>query len=572
MSYVKECTFPHFLNLVWQPILKYIEEIGTPDERGWSSELTIHSEALAQEMLGHVPSPQASMSLHDWIDFIQFTIKDMIRVNVSAQHISAVVSHVAPVSLHTTRANAMHLLRSSLCKKLVGTTLAKQLSLKILALVSDLLVPLSSEQALAHELRQDLVATLEQLHAKPATEEVFEASGRAKRMKRDHQSIKENLAWKTEQVLFAIRNRVPFRRVGDTVVDAQALAECLKDKKASSSSGDMHLADEIVSRWNLWRHMLFLDGALDRHRSDLIMQQRESGIFAGVSLATDESPPSQPRFRGLRFQITVLYLGTFAPLSAWNDSLHPPITRTSMLADIVHCPGKKGLDVSRALEKQLARVGLSLFDVVSCTGDGGGENEGKDGVHAFFENLCPGYVRRRCLPHIAWRTSDMAINASSLDYRSLAAYLVDGVTWSRLRNLAVKTQAAGGLGLFKDGSSPCMQIFGKSPSAIISSRPETDLKFLQLLKGKEHVLHRLALKDLEQRKLSSEVEAAVRNLGDIDQRIRRALLCEILNRCMFLLHWHAKHPRVTASNTSWPDLMGTACASIRDLKITPEAS
>ena len=59
----------------------------------------------------------------------------------------------------------MHLLRSSLCKKLVGTTLAKQLSLKILALVSELLVPLLSEQALADELKMDLVAALEQLHA-----------------------------------------------------------------------------------------------------------------------------------------------------------------------------------------------------------------------------------------------------------------------------------------------------------------------------------------------------------------------------------------------------------------------
>ena len=215
---------------------------------------------------------------------------------------------------------------------------------------------------------------------------------------------------------------------------------------------------------------------------------------------------------------------------------------------------------------------MSFFDVVSCTGDGGGENEGQHGIHAFFENLCPGYVRRRCLPHIAWRTSDMAINASSLDYRSLAAYLVDGITWSRLRNLAVKSKAAGGLALFKDGDSGCKHIFGKSPSAIISSRPETDLKFLQLLKGKEHVIHKLALKDLEQRKLSHEVEVAVLNLGDIDQRIRRAVLCEILERCMFLTPWHGKHPRLVASTCpSWADLMDTTCDAIRDLKITPEA-
>ena len=47
-----DCTFPHFLNLVWQPIIKYIEALGTPDKRDWSQELTVHSEALAKEMRG----------------------------------------------------------------------------------------------------------------------------------------------------------------------------------------------------------------------------------------------------------------------------------------------------------------------------------------------------------------------------------------------------------------------------------------------------------------------------------------------------------------------------------------
>jgi hypothetical protein len=41
----------------------------------------------------------------------------------------------------------------------------------------------------------------------------------------------------------------------------------------------------------------------------------------------------------------------------------------------MHCPGKKGVDVSRIIEKQLARLGLNCFDVTAGTGDGGGENE-----------------------------------------------------------------------------------------------------------------------------------------------------------------------------------------------------
>ena len=218
-----------------------------------------------------------------------------------------------------------------------------------------------------------------------------------------------------------------------------------------------------------------------------------------MALVTDESPPSQPRFRGLRFQITVLYWGTYLPESSWESSADPPIVVTSCMGDICHCLGKKGVDVSRVTEKQLSRVGLNGFDVCSGTGDGGGENEGHQGVHSYDENLNPGYVRRRCVPHIAWRTCDSAIRASGLDYKALAAYLCEGVTWSRLREIATKGLAEGGLALFRDCSQQCKDLFGTSPSAICNSRPDTDLEFLKLLAGKEHLLRKLAVEDLEQK-------------------------------------------------------------------------
>ena len=186
-----------------------------------------------------------------------------------------------------------------------------------------------------------------------------------------------------------------------------------------------------------------------------MFQRREEGHWAGAAFATDESPPKQPRFRGLRFQITVLYLGVIPPVASWESSIDPPISCTSMLADIMHCPGKKGTDVSRILERQLGRLGLSTYDIIAGTGDGGGENEGSSGIHSHFENLCPGYVRHRCLPHIAWRTMDMAIRASDLDYKALCAYFTDGITWSRLRTIAVQGRASGGLALFRDGSRAC---------------------------------------------------------------------------------------------------------------------
>ena len=145
---------------------------------------------------------------------------------------------------------------------------------------------------------------------------------------------------------------------------------------------------------------------------------REAGKFAIVALATDESPPSQPRFLGLRFQITVMYWGTFLPVEDWGRSTNPPILKRYCLGNIMRCPGKKLVDVCNAIEKQLARVGMNCFDVVAAT-IWWRRNEGHQGVHAYFENVSPGYVRRRCIPHISWRTCGLAIRVSGLDYKAL---------------------------------------------------------------------------------------------------------------------------------------------------------
>ena len=264
-----------------------------------------------------------------------------------------------------------------------------------------------------------------------------------------------------------------------------------------------------------------------------------------------------------------MYWGTFAPVEPWEHSADPPIRVSSCLGDITHCPGKKGVDVSRVIEKQLARVGLNCFDVCSGTGDGGGENEGSSGVHAYFENLNPGYVRRRCIPHISWRTCDTAIRASSLDYKALAAYLCEGVTWSRLREIATKGPADGGLGLFRESSQQCKDVFGNRPSPICDSRPDTDLSFLKLLEGQEHLLHRMAVRDLEQRTLSVATRTAILNLGDIKSRIGRRILQELLEKCLFLLYYNQKHPSV-AESTSWEELMQKGVSEILNLDITPQ--
>ena len=490
-------------------------------------------------------------------------------------HVSVLIpiyAGVAPVLIEPTRANAMHLLRSSLAQKLVGRTLATQLSRMILAEVAEVKVPLLSDSDICLGLKRDLTSSLEELHCEGEDlvgDEALISCHTAKRLRRDPEGQLRRMAAMTQQVLFAIENRVPFSRLEGTVAAAGELIADLAETSPSSSSPGASVEDLLSDRTSLVRHMLLLDAAVDRYILERLFQMREDDTFAGAALATDESPPSQPRFRGLRFQITIVYIGSFLPEAQWEALAVPPMSRTSMLGDIAHCPGKKGTDVCRVIGKQFTRWGLPMSEVVAATGDGGGENLGKEGIHAYFESLSPGYVRRRCLPHIAWRTADMAIRASGLDYKTLAAYLVEGITWNRLKGIGTKTRNAGGLQLFKDRSTACNEVFGTAPAAIITNRPETDLRFLKFLKGKEHILYKLAVKDLDQRPMAADTMAAVRNLGDIGQRVRRHLLCEILERCMFLAYWTAAHP-IVAKDTSLETLMDKACNLILDLSVTQE--
>ena len=139
----------------------------------------------------------------------------------------------------------------------------------------------------------------------------------------------------------------------------------------------------------------------------------------------------------------------------------------------------------------------------------------------------------------------MAITTSELGYKDLAAYFVDGDTRGRLGVIATHAPADGGIGLFTDGSRKCKEIFSASPSAIIKNKPETDHTFLEFLKGKEHTLHLIADRDLQQRpSLGPEASKAALSLGDIGLRIFRTVLCEVSHRCLFLRYWARKHARV----------------------------
>ena len=113
------------------------------------------------------------------------------------------------------------------------------------------------------------------------------------------------LADKTKQVLWVLKNRLAPTRSNETL---RSGIELLKSLGAQTDELQDTM-DSLVGYTSQYLHMLLLDGALDRWVGELIFQKRGEGCFAGFGFASDEIPPSQPRFRGLRFQITVLCMG-----------------------------------------------------------------------------------------------------------------------------------------------------------------------------------------------------------------------------------------------------------------------
>ena len=153
-----------------------------------------------------------------------------------------------------------------------------------------------------------------QAHCRPVPEPDEALSTPAKKKSRTLEARESLLADKTKQVLWVLENRLAPTRSNETLRSGIELLKSL-----GAQTDELQDAMELlVGRKSQGLHNLLLDGALDRWVGEMIYQKRGASYFASFGFATDESPPSQPRFRGLRFQITVLYLGSFAPRGEWE--------------------------------------------------------------------------------------------------------------------------------------------------------------------------------------------------------------------------------------------------------------
>ena len=283
----------HLINIGWQPIIEFINAVSTDEAPQWSEALAVNHAAILSEMVGVVPSPGECLDMDTWVQFFQETLVELVGVQVSNRMVVKFTHLVVPMHLLPTRANALIMVRSALCKSLLGNTLATQASRKALAKVAEEPVELLQEDALHLNIQKDLIDSLEAQHLGP---ELAESSDErpCKKARKDKVSCAENLKAKTDECVWLLENRVSVMRALDTLTSAATLLNTLR------SSQETHAEDTLFGKSSLWRHLWRLDGALDRHTAEKVLDWREQGSFAGVALATYESPPKPASIQGLQ--------------------------------------------------------------------------------------------------------------------------------------------------------------------------------------------------------------------------------------------------------------------------------
>ena len=165
------CSFAHVLNLFWMPLIEYMDACTSEPAPVWTKNLALNHTALLAEMAGIVMGADEPLGMDKWIEFIQDTLCRLLKVDVPSRLILKVMSPMVPFYVAPTAANALHLLRSGWCSKVVGPALAAQTNRLLLAEIADVPVQLQSAEALNLSVTQDLIATLENLHCGPQVHE-----------------------------------------------------------------------------------------------------------------------------------------------------------------------------------------------------------------------------------------------------------------------------------------------------------------------------------------------------------------------------------------------------------------
>ena len=252
-----------------------------------------------------------------------------------------------------------------------------------------------------------------------------------------------------------------------------------------------------------------------------------------------------------------------------------PFQRSKRLLDIMNVPLKTGSATLKVIEQQAERVGVYRPDFASGCGDGGGENEGTCGIHSLLTASNPTYLKRRCIPHFAWCTFKAGLNdmePHGSHTVALNSYLRQGVTWSRLASIAVQPIAAGGLGLFTEGSRDFKAIFRSQPPRLIDERPEATVLWYEWLIPKQNVLAKLIACDLRSRNLQGTDGArGLKTLQTTRDCLCRSIDLVLMKKSMFLFYY-VKKKLYIAENTSFDALVKRAVDQLTSTRVTDDVA
>jgi len=465
----------------------------------------------------------------------------LLSVEVDPNHLSELLGFISPHSFKPSVWVSLTLIQTSAIRDIAGPVLHRELHRQVarqwfgfeVIEPSDLLQELKESSIAAH-------VELSSLRDREAKRERVSEPVVAKRS-RKITNIEKAIDSQNAQLQLAIKCKAAFCRMPSTMAEAVNIFAGAGYMETASAVSALN---SIVSDWTLTKHALVLDQALDRVLANEIEMGRGKTFF-GVGISSDESPPEGSRFCSFRFQVTQVYIPWVPCCTTWGDAewrSKPPLRVQQRQVDIVHCPNKDGKAVARAVGLQLQALGLTLGDVHSGTGDGGGEMEGGAGLHRAIEEMNPTYVRRRCWAHLSWRCVDYGVQVfeAFATFASMLNYLRDSGTWLRLQAIAVQPAHQGGLAMTTEGSALFKMVFGVAPPAIVDGRPESISIALKWLLPKETTLARLAVRDIEQRGLGADIKEAVASMTNLRDRVFRRLNLDMVERGLFMFYFSKK--------------------------------
>ena len=100
-------SFQHLVNLLWQPIIEHIEALSRDAAPHWKESLGLNQAAILSEMHGVVSSADETLDMDQWIEFIQKNLMRLLSVQGPTRLIMQVMSPIVPLSMQSTRANAL---------------------------------------------------------------------------------------------------------------------------------------------------------------------------------------------------------------------------------------------------------------------------------------------------------------------------------------------------------------------------------------------------------------------------------------------------------------------------------